>query len=78
MFRISRNRPWPATLDLSTVRETLIYMRDDARLVPGLEDVAQALDQAVGKVDAAESRMKPVSYSPIAARFLPMRAKPLS
>ncbi len=37
MFRISRTRPWPPTIDLSTVRETLMYMRDDARAVPGLE-----------------------------------------
>ncbi len=78
MFRISRNRLYPPTIDLSTVRETLTYMRDDAKLVPGLEDVAASLDQALETVEAAESRMKPVSYSPIASRFLPAKLKTLS
>lgn len=76
MFRISRKNPWPPAIDLSAVRETLIYMRDDARLVAGLENVAAALDKAVAEVEAAESRMQPVSYSPIAAKFLPARSKP--
>lgn len=76
MFRISRKNPWPPAIDLSTVRETLIYMRDDARLVAGLENVAAALDKAVAEVETAESRMQPVSYSPIAAKFLPARSKP--
>lgn len=78
MFRISRHRPWPPAIDLSTVRETLIYMRDDARAVPGLEHVAASLDAAIGEVDAAEAKLKPVSLSPIESRFLPMRPRTLS
>ncbi len=73
MFRIPRSHPWPPSLDLSTVRETLHYMRDDARRVPGLEDLAAALDQAIEAAETAEKSTKPVSYSPIAARFLPLR-----
>lgn len=75
MFRISRTRPWPPSIDLSTVRETLLYMRDDARLVPGLEAVAQSLDAAISEVEAAEAKLEPVSYSPIASRFLPARLR---
>lgn len=75
MFRISRNRQWPPAIDLATVHETLTYMRDDARLVSGLEEVASALDKAVMEVEAAQSRLQPVSYSPIAAKFLPARTK---
>lgn len=78
MFRISRNRPWPPTIDLSTVRETLIYMRDDARAVPGLEQVAASLDAAIDEVDAAEATLKPISLSPIESRFLPMRPRSIS
>ncbi len=78
MFRISRHRPWPPVIDLATVRETLVYMRDDARAVPGLEQVAQSLDDAISKVDAAEAKLQPVSLSPIASRFLPARLRPLT
>ena len=78
MFRISRERPWPPTIDLATVRETLIYMRDDARAVPGLEKVAQSLDAAIRDVDAAETKLTPFSYSPIASRFLPARLRTTS
>jgi hypothetical protein len=78
VFRISRERPWPPAIDLATVRETLIYMRDDARAVPGLETVAQSLDAAIRDVDAAEAKLAPVSYSPIQSRFLPARPRTTS
>ena len=78
MFRISRHRPWPPSIDLSTVRETLAYMREDARAVPGLEQVADALANAIHEVEVAESRLQPVSLEPIAARFLPARRGPLT
>lgn len=75
VFRIARHRPWPPAIDLSTVRETLTYMRDDARSVPGLEAVAASLDDAIQEVETAEAKLQPVSYSPIASRFLPMRPR---
>jgi hypothetical protein len=78
VFRISRHRPWPPSIDLSTVRETLLYMRDDARCVPGLEEFAKSLDAAICEVEAAEAKLEPVSYSPIASRFLPARLRPVS
>jgi hypothetical protein len=78
VFRISRNRPWPPSIDLATVRETLVYIRDDARTVPGLEHVAASLDAAIQEVDTAEAKLQPVSYSPIASRFLPARLRPIS
>lgn len=75
MFRISRHRPWPPAIDLSTVRETLTYMRDDAQSIPGLEALAQSLDGAIAEVDAAEAKLQPPTASPIAARFLPARLR---
>lgn len=76
MFRIARHHPWPPTIDLTTVRETLCYMRDDARAVPGLEGVAAALAAALDEVEEAERRLKPAKLSPFAARFLPSRGSP--
>jgi len=73
VFRISRHRPWPPSIDLSTVRETLIYMRDDARSVPGLENVASALETAIAEIDTAQQKLAPASLPPIASRFLPAR-----
>jgi hypothetical protein len=79
VFRITRHRAVTPSVDLSTVRETLLYMRDDARSVAGLERVAVALDAALDEVDAAEQRRQPaVPASPVASRFLPLRAKTIS
>ena len=79
MFRITRHRAVPPSVDLSTVRETLLYLRDDARSVAGLEQVAVALDAALDEVEAAEQRQQPaLTANPVASRFLPLRAKPVS
>jgi hypothetical protein len=78
VFRIPPRHPWPPAIDLSTVRETLSYMRDDARSVQGLEALAQALEAAISEADAAEAKLRPASYSPIASRFLPARQRPTS
>lgn len=48
-------------------------MRDDARRIPGLEGLADALDKAMAEAEQAERRSEPVTYSPIVARFLPKR-----
>ena len=73
VFRIPRSNPWPPAIDLTTVRETLIYMKDDMRRVPALEGVAAALETALKEIDKAERTQKKVPLSPIAARFLPLR-----
>lgn len=74
MFRIPRDTPWPPALDLTTVRETIVYMRDDARRVPGLEGVAAALDASIAEIDkAGRSGRAPAGYSPFMSRFLPRR-----
>lgn len=73
MFRIPRNRPWPPALDLSTVRETLLYMEDDARRVPGLERVAEALAVAIAEVEAAERSANASRQDIVGARFFPAR-----
>lgn len=72
MYRISKERPWPPTIDLSTVRETLAYIQDDVDRVPELKGVADALRATLAEID----RVKPkptIASSPFAARFLPWR-----
>ena len=73
MFRFAQNRAWPPALDLSTMRETLLYMRDDARSVPGLEALANALDDAIAEAETAERKSKPAKLTPVASRFMPAR-----
>ena len=72
MFRINRSKPWPQ-IDLSTLRDTLIYMHDDMSRVPGLEKLRDALALALREAEAAETiaRAKPVNITN--ARFLPRR-----
>ncbi len=47
-------------LDLDSVRETLLYMRDDMAGVPGLERAAAALDVAIGEIDGLVPSEPPV------------------
>lgn len=49
--RILGMSPRHPDLDLDSVRETLLYMRDDLSGVPGLERAAAALDVAIGEID---------------------------
>ena len=73
MPQIQRTPAWPPAIDLSTLRETIVYMEGDLRRVPGLEAAATALKTAISEIDAAERLMKPQSYTALATRFLPRR-----
>jgi hypothetical protein len=73
VFKILRSRPWPPTLDLATVRETLHYMQDDMRRVPGLEKATAALTTAIVEIESAEANSKPISYETKFSRFLPSK-----
>ena len=73
VFKISRQRPRMAQIDLSTVRDTLRYMKADAERVPGLERVSDALAATLQEVEDAERKLAPKSLSPISAKFLPAR-----
>lgn len=72
MFRIPRQNPWPPVVDLTTVRDTLSYMKDDMERVPGLERVAAALKEALAEIERAKPPAA-VPLTPIAARFLAKR-----
>lgn len=76
MFKISRQRPRLAQIDLSTVRDTLRYMKQDAERVPGLEGLSAALSATLQEVDAAERKLTPKKLTPISAKFLPARRLP--
>jgi hypothetical protein len=75
MFKISRDKPWPPSIDLSTVRQTVAYMQGDLARVPGLEKIAAALDTAMQEIDAVQPRRPVVNLSEhlARARFLPRR-----
>lgn len=80
MFKISRTDPFPATLDLKTIADTLAYIHDDVKRVPGLEKVASALATSLDEIKSAE-RASPrtvigksaLSPAAITARFFPRR-----
>lgn len=75
MFRLHRSQPWPPTLDLTTVRETLSYVHEDVSRVPGLEKVAAALQVTLDEIAHAErSHSGPVIGTVMAARFFPRMA----
>lgn len=77
MFKIPRSDPWPPTLDLATIKDTLIYMRDDMRRVPGMERIADALDEAVVEITVAEESQPPRLKAPqaITPRFVAWQPK---
>ena len=69
-----RQRPNVPLVDLDTIRETLLYIRDDMQRVPGLGRAAEHMTAALGELTAAERRrMAPLSTSVIDARILPRR-----
>lgn len=52
MFKTIRSGADDPLIDLETVRETLLYMRDDMRRDPATAGVARALDEALSEIDA--------------------------
>ncbi len=74
MFKISRSNPWPPSIDLTTVRQTVAYMQGDMARIAGLEKIAAALESALKEIDAVQSRpVIPLSSDVTRARFLPRR-----
>jgi hypothetical protein len=62
-------KPGIPMVDFDTIRETLVYIRDDIQRVPGLEKAADRLTAALSELAAAERRrLAPVSRSVIDAR----------
>jgi hypothetical protein len=56
-------------VDLDTIRETPVYIRDDVQRVPGLDRVAERLTAALAEIAAAERRrLAPISQSIIDVR----------
>ena len=63
------HKPSVPLVDLDTIRETLVYIRDDIQRVPGLERAADRLTAALAEIAAAERRrLAPISHSVIDAR----------
>jgi hypothetical protein len=75
MFKISRDKPWPPSIDLTTVRQTVAYMQGDMARVPGLEKIAAALAEALAEIDAVQPRRPVVNLQEhlARARFMPRR-----
>lgn len=71
MFKIPRKQPWPPTLDLTTIRETLSYMHGDMKRVPALTKAAEALEAALREIDTARAKTAaPIIGRITGARFL--------
>jgi hypothetical protein len=69
------HKPAIPLVNLDTVRETLTYIRDDIRRVPGLEEAADRLTAALVELADYESRrLSPLSQSRIEVR-IPLRRK---
>lgn len=73
MYRIPRSNPWPPQIDLTTLRETLIYMHGDMARVPGLEKLRDALAVALEEAEAAQAVAQTKVTNITRARFLPRR-----
>ncbi|MEM1088562.1 MAG: hypothetical protein AAGH90_12620 [Pseudomonadota bacterium] len=58
MSPANRSWPWPPTVDLATVRKTLVYMRDDLSRIEELKSAASALDHAVREIEKAELSLR--------------------
>lgn len=70
-----QTKPTVPLIDLDTIRETLLYIRDDLQRVPGFERAADKLSAALAEITAAESRrLAPISHSVIKVRP-PLRRK---
>jgi hypothetical protein len=51
--------------ELETVRNTLIYLRDDMQRVPALERAAELIEATLAELQAAERRrLAPVPHDP--------------
>ena len=75
MFKISRNRAWPPSIDLTTVRQTVQYMQGDLARVPGLEKISAALETALKEIEAVQTRPSIANLNDpvLRARFLPRK-----
>jgi hypothetical protein len=69
-----RQRTYVPLIDLETIREALVYIRDDIKRVPGYERAAEALTTALSEIAVAERRrLAPQFLSLIDTRALPRR-----
>ena len=70
-FEPKRNVP---LIDLGTVRDMLIHVRDDFQRVPALERAAELIGAALAEVQSAERRrLAPIPRSILDTRLLPRR-----
>lgn len=74
MFESFQRRRRVVKVDLTGVRDTLLYMQSDAAQTPGLERLSETLSEAIAEINRIET-VTPASdtQSIIAARFLPAR-----
>jgi len=68
-----RDRTHVPLIDLGTIRDTLVYIRDDMKRVPGYERAAEALTATLSEIAVAERRRLAPPSSMLDARALPWR-----
>lgn len=60
------------SIDLESVRETLLYMQSDLRNAPGLEGVAAAVGSAIAEIARVEGDIGSPKAAVVAAHFRPI------
>ena len=74
VFDIFYRRNQPVHIDLSTVRETLLYIESDLTRTPKLDRLAFAIRQALKEIERLEGSSGDVEKPPVrTARFVPAR-----
>lgn len=65
-----------SSVDLATVRETILYMYGDVEGVPGMEGIARSLAKAISEIDMHGQHAATANQNePTAARFFPRVAR---
>lgn len=74
MFDYPLRRPARPKVDLTSVRDTLLYLQSDAAQTPGMERLSEALAEAIAEINRIET-LNPHSETReiMSSRFLPAR-----
>lgn len=73
MFSSFQRRRAGQKIDLSSVRDTLLYMQSDAAGTPGMERLSETLAEAIAEINRIESVSPASEPQIISSRFLPAR-----
>lgn len=74
MFEFLERRRKATKIDLTSVRDTLLYIQSDAASTPGMERLSETLAEALAEINRIETLTpERASSHIISSRFLPAR-----